>query len=284
MEGNALFNLSDLCFGRDRYEEALSYLADGLVVMRRRGARAYEWSTIAETSYPLFMLGRWDEAIAAFAAVPEDRLLDALTTSFLSSIPEIRIHRGDVAGATSLLDVYAPLGESIDLQDKTGYDATAAAVARAEGRFEEALELGSKAAEVARASSEMNQSTKLAVVEATEAALALENRVEAERLVASIEAVPLGLRSPYLSAQSLRFRGRLATSSDVAVARYEDAARGFRELGVVFWLAVTLLEHGELTDDASILDEAREIFEGLRAAPWLERLDTVARDRAGVPA
>ena len=39
---------------------------------------------------------------------------------------------------------------------------------------------------------------------------------------------------------------------------------GFRELGVVFWLAVTLLEHGELIGDTALLDEAREIFEQLR--------------------
>jgi len=47
-----------------------------------------------------------------------------------------------------------------------------------------------------------------------------------------------------------------------------------------FWLAVTLLEHGEwLTgqrrpDDAeSPLNEARELFGSLRATPWLDRLD-----------
>ena len=283
-EGNALFNLSDLCFGRDRYEEALSYLRDALVVMRRRGARAHEWSTIAETSYPLFMLGRWDEATAAFAEVPEDRLLDALTTSFLSSIPEIRINRGDVVGAGKLLAAYATHGESPDIQDKTGYEATAAAVARAEGRLEDALDLGSRAAEVARAVSETAQSTKLAVVEAIEAALALGERARAEELLESIEAVPPGLRSPYLSAQALRFRGRLARSEDVAVEHYGAAAKRFRELGVVFWLAISLLEHGELTGDASLLDEAREIFEGLRATPWLERLDAAVLTGAPVSA
>ena len=282
LEGNALFNLSDLCFGRDRYEEALSYLADGLVVARRRGARAFEWGAIAETSYPLFMLGRWDDALAAFAEVPEDRLLDALTTSFLSSIPEIRLHRGDVAGAGSLLATYASLGDSPDLQDKTGYESAAAAVARGEGRLEVALRLGMSATEVARTASETNQSVKLAVVEAIEAALALGERAVAEELVASIGAVPPGLRSPYLGAQALRFRARLATSDEAAVD-FEAAASRFRELGIVFWLAVTLLEHGELTGDESLLGEARELFESLGARPWLDRLDAVQRTRAEVP-
>jgi tetratricopeptide (TPR) repeat protein len=284
LEGNALFNLSDLCFGRDRYEDALSYLADALVVMRRRGARAYEWSVLAETTYPLCMLGLCDEALAAFAEVPEDRLLDALTTSFLSSIPEIRIHRGDVSGARGLLDAYSTLGESADLQDKTGYDATASAVARAEGRLDEALALGSQAAEVARAGSETNQSTKLAIVEAIEAAIGLGEHAKTEELVSSIEAVPPGLRSRYLTAQALRFRARLATSDEAATESFEAAAGRFRELGVVFWLAVTLLEHGELTGDSVLLDDARELVEGLRATPWLQRLDVVQSVRTGVPA
>ena len=56
--------------------------------------------------------------------------------------------------------------------------------------------------------------------------------------------------------------------------------RLFRELGLPFWLAVTLLEHGELTGDTALLDEAREIFEGLKATPWLERAGALARTSA----
>ena len=48
---------------------------------------------------------------------------------------------------------------------------------------------------------------------------------------------------------------------------YDAAVQRFRELGMPFWVAVTLLEQGE----AAGLDEAREIFERLEATPWLER-------------
>ena len=99
----------------------------------------------------------------------------------------------------------------------------------------------------------------------------------------SIDAVPPGLRSPYLGAQALRFRARLAASDEAPSSSFEAAAKRFRELGVVFWLAVTLLEHGELTGDESLLDEAREIFERLEARPWLERLEKVGAT-AKVPA
>ena len=39
LESNALFNLSDVSFGHDRYEDALHYLSDALAITRRRGAR-----------------------------------------------------------------------------------------------------------------------------------------------------------------------------------------------------------------------------------------------------
>ena len=114
---------------------------------------------------------------------------------------------------------------------------------------------------------------KIGLVEAIESALALGNSDRADELVASIDAVPPGLRSPYLGAQALRFRARLALSEDEAIEQFDAAAKRFRELGVVFWLAVTLLEYSELIGDTALLDEARGIFEQLRASPWLARLE-----------
>nr|MBA2641588.1 AAA family ATPase [Actinomycetota bacterium] len=283
LEMNALFNLSDICFQHDRYDDALAYLGDALAVARRRGARAQEWSTIAETTYPLFMLGRWDEALEAFGQVPEERLHEGTTESFLSSLPEIHAARGDVDGAVRVLSLYAPYRDSENLQRRSMYLAGAALVARAEGRFEETIELGAETTALCReAGGESFQQTKIGLVEAIEAALALGRHDRADELVASIEAVPPGLRSPYLGAQALRLRARLAASEDAALESYEAAAQRFRELGVVFWLAVTLFESAERRvaagrrDEAEpLLLEAREIFERLEAKPWLERSERV---------
>ena len=63
--------------------------------------------------------------------------------------------------------------------------------------------------------------------------------------------------------------------------RFKAATAGFREYGLRFWLAVTLLEHGELTGDAILLEEARENPQSLRATPWIER--TNAADMATRP-
>ncbi len=92
--GTIYFNLSDREFHRDRYEDALGYLQRGLELARRRGSRPSEWAQLAETTYPLYMLGRWDEALAAAAQIPEDRLQEQVTLSLLSSVTEIHIHRG----------------------------------------------------------------------------------------------------------------------------------------------------------------------------------------------
>ena len=269
-EYNALFNLSDQSFRRDRYEDALTYLDDALTIARRRGSRTGEWGVLSEMSYPLFMLGRWDEALAALSAVPEESLLDALAVSFMSSVLEVHVHRGQAAEAARLLSHFEPLSESADVQNRMMTVAGSAAVARAEGRLNDALRLGIEASQISGTDS--SQAIKQGLVEAIEAALALNERSRAEELVAAIEATPPGLRSPYLGAHALRFRGRLAAADD-ALALFDAAAKRFRELKIPFWLAVTLLEHGELTGEAAPFDEAREIFDQLEATPWLERLE-----------
>jgi len=230
LEGNALFNLSDLMFQRDRYDDSLAYLADALVNARRRGHRPEEWSLLGETTYPLFMLGRWDEALAAFAEVPEERLLEGVTEGFLSSLPEIHVARGEIDRAAQVLSLYATHENSENVQRRMYYLVGAAVVARAESRLEDALRVGTEAAELSRFGGEQaSQAAKLGTVEAIEAALALGDTQRAEELVASIEAVPPGLRSPYLGAQALRFRARLAGSDESAVESYEASAKRFRE-------------------------------------------------------
>jgi hypothetical protein len=101
---------------------------------------------------------------------------------------------------------------------------------------------------------------------------------QAEDLLSTIERLPPGLRPPFLDGQALRFRARLAPTADAADSGFTTAINRFRELP--FWLAVTLLEHGEWlgeqgrSDEAEpLVAEAREIFERLEAAPWLERAD-----------
>jgi class 3 adenylate cyclase/predicted ATPase len=280
---NTYFNLSDWSFQRDRYEDALENLRAALEIARRRGSRPAEWGVLAETTYPLYMLGRWEEALATASQVPEEKLSSATTMSLLTSVLEIDVHRGDVAEAGRVLSLFAHLAETSDVQDRTGYGSAHAAVLRDQGRLAEAVTAGVEAAEMSTASFGIgSQSTKQGLVEAIEAALALEERERAEQLIETIDDTPAGLRPPYLAAHAARFRARLAGSDESAESGFEAAAEGFRRIGVVFWLAVTLLEHGEWLaargrpDEAEpLLAEAREVFDRLEAKPWLDRLEAV---------
>ena len=94
-----------------------------------------------------------------------------------------------------------------------------------------------------------------------------------------------GSVTPFMRAMTDRFRARLEPASPETEGRFKRAAGLFRELGTPFYLACTLLEHGEWLASATrrdaepLLAEARATFERLEAVPWLERLDAIASSR-----
>ena len=275
--GSIYFNLSDREFHRDRYEDALGYLEEALAFTRRRGSRPGEWGTLAEMTYPLYMLGRWDEALVTAAQIPEDRLQDTVTLSLLSSVTEIHIHRGEPEKARRVLSLYP--ASSPDVQEQSSYVAASAAVLRAEGRLEDALAAGLESLESfqgTRAANFSYQQGKQGLVHAVEAALALGRPEQADELLARVEELPRGFRPPYLDAHVHRLRARM----DGDDGRFAAAVTSFRELGMPFWVAVTLLEHGESLVGREqrgraepLLAEASTIFKRLQASPWLERVE-----------
>jgi len=91
----------------------------------------------------------------------------------------------------------------------------------------------------------------------------------------------------FLTAHLSRLEAKLADEPVAADEGFEVAVRLFREIEAPFWLAVTLIERAEQqlrrggAPDTAVSEEAREIFERLRATPWLERLDELATSRLG---
>jgi class 3 adenylate cyclase/tetratricopeptide (TPR) repeat protein len=284
--GTALFNLSDREFHRDRYESALDYLKEGLALNRRRGSRPGEWAHLAEMAYVLYMLGRWDEALASAAEIPEDRLESAVTLSLLSSVLEIRIHRGELDEARRLLSLYPGLIETKDVQERVSHGGALTALHAAEGRFDDVLTVGLETIELGMEQFGVgSQQVKQAFVHSVDAALALGRRDRIDELLALVDGAPPGLRPPFLAAQAQRCRARLdGDPLDLAAA-----ATQFRHLDLPFWLAVVQLEQAELlgrTGEAErLLAEARATFVQLGAKPWLDRLDAAeAAPPAGIPA
>jgi tetratricopeptide (TPR) repeat protein len=274
LAGGQYANLSDHAFRSDRYLDALEYLREGLELARRVGHRPGEWSILAETTYPLYMLGRWDEALETLPEPTEEQLgSGALLLSLLTSVLEIHVHRGQLEAARRLLARFEGLAASADLQNQAIAAGAAAALALAEGRRREALEAGERAVRASESLAYDHQAVKQGLVAAVEAALALGEIRSAEELLAIVDAAPPGLRSRYLDVQVQRFRARIAGDA----AGLAAAAEGFRGLGSPFWLAVSLLEHAEATGDEASLGEARELFEQLGASPWVDRVVDGAR-------
>jgi hypothetical protein len=96
---------------------------------------------------------------------------------------------------------------------------------------------------------------------------------------------PLGRRSLYLQAHASRIEARSSATSDETTERdFKSSIGSFREIGFPFWMAVALLEFGEWldgrdrgTDAAPLVTEARAIFDGLQAKPWIDRADRITQ-------
>jgi class 3 adenylate cyclase/tetratricopeptide (TPR) repeat protein len=280
----AYANLAEFLCRRDRHEEAIEQYRRAVVLARRAGNRIQEWVSLANMAYPLWLTGRWDEAEEAAGEIP---LADwsGGTTGSLMWLVSVRLHRGDAAGARELLEVFRQLEEAEDIQDRTGFAQTAGTMLRAEGDPVGALCLAEEAFQARETLGIAAEDVKAGFIQAVECAFDLGDTAKVDDLLAVVEELKPGVYPPFLRANVGRFRARLAAArgeSESAEAGLKMAAGMFRELGMPFYLAVTLLEHGEWldgqgrTEEATpLLAEAGGIFERLGARPWIERVDRV---------
>ncbi len=274
-------NLAHFMQLKDRYEDAVELCRSGLTLARRVGDRPFEWISLAQETFSLFASGAWDEAVAGSAEIPNWDMRGVVVLSGLMALAPIAVGRGELEKAQRLLEMSDQLGASADLEDQAIYAWASATVWRAEGKLPQALEAAQRAMEIRRQDGLGHEAAKEGFVEAVEAAFALGDLAKVEELLALIEGLRPVEVPQYVSAHVARFRARLfAQQDDDAVEPGFKAAAGlFREIGVPFYLAVTLLEHGEwLTQQGRnpearpLLQEAHAIFERLKAKPWLDRL------------
>ena len=257
----------------DRYREAVNVTAQGLELARRVGDRLSEEDFVFGPLSSLVLLGVgrgarscgevWTRQGCPFAG-----------SSFPSSSSSARAATWHEA--RDRLDTDVALRESEDLQEQLGYGFAEALVLRLEGRPREALAAADSALALGLELGTTFINVKLCLVEVLEAAFAVGDRGEVERRLEMIEGLRPGERPLLLEAQAHRFRSKLNGDE----AGFRAAAALFRELETPFWLAVTLLEHGEAAGSAPLVDEAREIFARLEATPWLARCDALAPARA----
>jgi len=256
------FLLSDRCFRADRYRDALAYLDESLALTRKVGNRPYEWAILSERTYPLMMLGSWDEVLATREEFTQEQIdAGGVVLSLLQAALQVYCHRGQLDEGRRLLAQFTRLEHSTDMQERSTHLASLAALRRAEGRYEDALAAGLANLEVVPTLGLREQGVKQAVVDAIESALALGDTARADELFAFVDATPPGRRPPYLDVHVQRLRARLARDA----AGFDAATARFRELESPFSLAVTLLDKADTLGDDEARAEATEIFEQLGA-------------------
>jgi class 3 adenylate cyclase/tetratricopeptide (TPR) repeat protein len=294
----AQYNLAHVMQDRGRYEDAVVLAREGLELARKHGTRFWELRMLGQTLHSLYLLGRWDDALAQAAEIPADAHLQygkVILMSELYPLVKIRVSRGEIDEAQVIVGQVESLGASDDIQERATRGIATAALARAEGRYGDAL-TGAEEAIRGRGSAGRMVAEE-GFVEAAEALLALDELERVEQLFRELDALPPAERTPYVRAQRMRLGGRLAGrrgEGTVAERSLKRAAARFRELGLPFWAAVTELELAEWLDAEGRREEAeplvasaRETFQQLGAKPWLERAAQAApavRTATPVPA
>jgi len=282
----AYYNLGFLLFALDRHEEMLELDLEALELARRVGDRAWETLIRAGDIESLVFVGRWDDALRVGAELqsPENENQLVIAAAELLTLARVHALRGDYAAADEVL---APADSLVVEQPEARpkYLAERAAVFLAAGRPREALVAAEQALQEAGELTWAHPSFKAAVLLVLEAAVATGEFERADELFALWDKRMPGERTPQIDAQFSRLRARVtaARGGDPELG-LKRAAALFREQPMPFWLGVTLLEQAEwLTDNGRageadpLLEEARAIFERLRAAPWLDRVAAIAQ-------
>ncbi|MDP9298449.1 MAG: AAA family ATPase, partial [Actinomycetota bacterium] len=282
-------NLAEASYRMDRYEESVDLYEQGLALARKVGNRFWFDFLLTDRPIPLFLLGRWDEALEGLAEQPNlDRAL-ADILGHVTILPLIYANRRQTDAAEKILDVYGRYETSSDVQEVAAWSSGNAALLNARGSHREALAMAETALASAPTMGADSIMVKIGFLEAVDAGFALGDLDRVRGLTEWGERLKSIRSSPVMMALHLRAKARLAaaTGDDGADSLFDASTQTLRQMGNRFWLAATLAEQSESftsqgrEDEAKpLLGEARGIFESLGAVVWLERLERLGRSAA----
>jgi class 3 adenylate cyclase/predicted ATPase len=283
----AYFNRAERQSDVLQIDESLETYRVGLVYARRVGDKFYDLSMQAGSISALLTLGRWDEALAIARTVTDDEHLTNLQLIVVELVPAAGalVRRGDVQGAKDYLARLPDAADSENVQNRAAQHAVLAAIARAEGRPKEALDLARHAMEAQSTLGLIARGPTEGLIESLEAAFALGDEETIDQLLEVAGHRPPGEVSPMIDGQRLRFSARRSSTrgdDEKAATTYAAAMTMFEETRNVFWQATVRLEaaehhaaHGRLDEAVRLIAAARPVFERIGARPSLDRADRV---------
>jgi tetratricopeptide (TPR) repeat protein len=275
----AYVNLAESLFRRDRYEESLEKYREGIALARRVGNRLWEVPLIGDQMFPLFVSGRWHEALQSAAEIPEADLARGDMLGPVLALPAIHAAQGDLHRAQHVLAVCARFEASDDVQERAAYAVGRTVLLRAEGSLKRALKAADEAVSLGRRIGPDGHMFKMGLDLGFDIAFDTHNLPKVKEILAVIEGLRPGEITPSLRGIEARARARLAVHGgerELAEPMFKSAAAMFRELGMPLWVATTLAEQaewlrqeGRAEQADQIGEEAAAIFERLGAKPCL---------------
>jgi class 3 adenylate cyclase/tetratricopeptide (TPR) repeat protein len=276
----AYINSTGLVSIRNRERDALELTLRGRELARKIGDRDAEKFLNGWVLGIRSTLGEWDAVLAEGTA---DEVEDRTAVFVHANVIPVLAARGELEEARRRLELIRQFVDPQEAQSIAGFKSVEAHVLIGEGRPREALAAAEEAVAVRDDIAGGLANFAYAYEIALEATFALGDDAKVDELLAIVERLPPGELNPRLRAIGARFTAQRAARRgdvDTAAASFAAAARIFREIEYSFDLAVVLLEHAEWLASEGRIDEAeplaaeaREIFERLRAAPYLERLE-----------
>ena len=275
----ALLNLADVLA---RTEPAAAVEAAGRAVAnaRRIGARYVLASAAANLIFALLLTGDWDAAAAAHRSAVDDGVVDAYLGQYEVSLAVLRTG----APATEGLRTVERIADSQDPQDQAVMSLARAFAAVADGAPHQVLGHANQVLAREGALGVAHEFVQWAWPLAADAALAVGDLGETQRLLDWLDNRPRGHIPPLLRAEHARVTANLLTArQDPAADQAHTAAlTALRAFNSPYHVAVGLLDHAEhlvATGDqerASLLAaEAAAIADQLGAQPLHRRAHTV---------
>jgi len=283
----ALINLADVLLTTDP-SAAVQAARAARVHARRLGdfvATAYSEVNLIEA---LLVTGEWEEARQIHTAIlGEEGLLHHHAVA--QSAATLYALSGDRARLADVLRTVERVG-SEDLQDRAGSEAALAAAAYLTGDYSQALRHAKEGLTLGEALGPRSEAVRWGWGIAVDAALALGDLDEVDRLLDRLDQHRPGQLPPVLRAERLRARSRLlaARNEPTANEAFEEALGAFRELGSPYHLAAALLDRAECLLPVDVLRartaavEAGAIADTLGAQPLQERVRLIL-EGAGLP-